>query len=253
MIDIFDANNHFRRQMEDRTLVLPQPRAAYIDAATAKNLQVYVWDGYNHNARRREFFPGYKIRPPVAEDIYTALNFLREVLIHTPAVQIEVPEWEADDVIGVLARKWARAGHEVTVHSNDLDYFQLLDTPGIKLNGVNNKTGAPPEYLPLYKALVGDASDKIPGVPGFGQKAFENLAPHWDEIIEFIKTNGWYTDHLPITPKCKAWIIENQDLIYAYCKIVHLWDVPLDLIDKHTYAGIPNEGAAEALLRKYML
>ena len=253
MIDIYDANNYFRRQMERKDLIVPQQRGAYIDASTARNLEFFVWDGHNHNARRRELFPGYKIREPTADSVYAALDFMRELLIHTPAIQVEVPEWEADDVIGVLARKFAKAGHEVTVHSNDLDYYQLMDTPGIYLNGVNNISGAPARYLPLYKTLVGDKSDKIDGIPGFGKAAFEKLEPHWDEVIEFIKNNGWYLDGLPITPKCKAWIAENQDLIYAYWKIVHLWDVPIDLIDAHTYQGIPNPKGAEALLRKYLL
>jgi 5'-3' exonuclease len=252
MIHIYDANNYFRRMMEDTTSSLPLPRRAYVDASTAKHVEVYVWDGYNHNARRREFFPGYKIRPPVSEDIYSGLNFLRQILIHTPAVQVEVPEWEADDVIGVLARDWARKGHQVTVHSNDLDYFQLLDTPGISLPGVKNPSGVPAKYLPLYKTLVGDPSDKIPGIPNFGPKAFEALEAHWDTIIEYIEHKGWYDD-VPFKPKHYAWCIENQDLIYAYWKIVHLWNVPLDLIEKHTYAGIPNPAAAETLLRKYML
>lgn len=256
MIHIYDANNVLRREMEQRMFSnFSQPRGLYIEAATATEPEIYVWDGYNHNARRRELFPGYKIRPPVAEDIYTGLQFLREVLIHTPAIQIEVPEWEADDVIGTLARDLARKGHKVMVHSNDLDYFQLRDTPGISLNGVNNKTGAPAIYLPLYKALVGDASDKIPGIPLFGPKAFLDLEPKWRQMKEALDCQDvkYLWDKCIFKKSCNAWLRENEDLLLAYYKIVHLWPVDQELIDKHTYPGIPNDAGAQALLQKYML
>lgn len=253
MIQIFDANNVFRRDIENKMFSgMSQPRAAYIEAMTSIHTQIYVWDGYNHNARRRALFPGYKIRPPVAEDIFAGLGLLREILSHTKAIQIEVPEWEADDVIGVLAKRWSGAGEPVYIYTNDLDYYQLHGLPDITLVGINNNTGVIGRYIPLYKAMVGDSSDKIPGIPNFGPKAFMALEPYWDKIIEYLETNGWYDD-IPFKPAHKAWVWENQDLLYAYWKIVNLWDVPIDLISEHTKAGVPNDAEAQALLRKYML
>jgi 5'-3' exonuclease len=253
VIDIYDANNTFRRDMEQKLFhVMSQPRSAFIEAMTAKNVQIYIWDGYNHNARRRALFPGYKIREPSSEDIYSGLRFLREVLAHTPAIQIEVPEWEADDVIGVVARKYARTGHRVRVHSNDLDYFQLLDTENIELNGVNNITGAPAEYLPLYKTLVGDSSDKIPGIVGFGGKTFLAMKEYWGDMIERLSIKKPLVD-LPFAPRHKAWLLDNKELLESYWEIVHLWDVPVDLIETHMINGQANEAAAEALLRKFFL
>jgi len=245
LIEIFDANNVLRRQLEQFGSI---SRERSIVQGCQPN-HIYVWDGYNHNARRRELFPGYKIRPEVGEDIYTWLDMMRELIYYTSATQIEVPEWEADDVIGVLTRKFIREGHQVQIHSNDLDYFQI---EGAILEGVNNKTGTIPKYLPLYKTLVGDSSDKIPGIPGFGAGAFEKLQPYWDKVIEYLSSNYWYDD-IPFTKKCGAWVLENQDLLYAYWKIVHLWDVPLDLIEQHTHVGLNDLNKAEAILRKYML
>ena len=245
-LDLFDANNVMRRQLESFGNISRE--RMIVDGCQANHF--YVWDGHNHNARRREHFAGYKIRPPVAGDIYTWLDMIRELIMYTPATQIEVPEWEADDVIGVLARRWIAQGHEVHIHSNDLDYFQI---EGAVLDGVKNPTGVERKYIPLYKTLVGDDSDKIKGIVGFGDAAFMKLEPYWDQVIEMIETNGWYLDDLPMTQKQKAWVAENQDLLYAYWKIVHLWDVPLDLIDKHTYPGLDNRDEAEAILRKFML
>ncbi len=244
-IEIFDANNVLRRQFEQFGSISREREILY----KCQPNHFWVWDGHNHNARRREIFPGYKIRPPVGEDIYAWLDLMRELIMQTEATQIEVPGWEADDVIGVLARRWIAQGHEVHIHSNDLDYFQI---EGAVMDGINNKTGAPRQYIPLYKTLVGDSSDKIPGIVGFGGGAFEKMQPHWDYIIECLKNERW--DHsLPLTKKCAAWVVENEALLYAYWKIVHLWDVPLDLIDKHTYPGLNQPSQAEAILRKYML
>lgn len=247
MIEIFDANNVLRRKLEQFGSEHTRERETY---GNCRANHIYVWDGYNHNARRRKLFPGYKIRPETGEDIYAWLNLMREIIMYSKATQIEVPEWEADDVIGVIARHYIAKGIPVKIHSNDLDYFQI---DGAILEGVNNKTGAEPKYLPLYKTLVGDSSDKIPGVLGLGGGTFEKLRPHWDQMIEMIQTNGWYLDDLPMPKKCKAWIAENQDLLYAYWKIVHLWDVPMDLIEQNTFPGLDDPFKAEAIFRKYML
>lgn len=243
-IELFDANNVLRRQLESFGTV-SRERMVYGDCQPN---HIWVWDGYNHNARRREFFPGYKIRPEVGEDIYAWLNMMREIIFYSPATQIEVPEWEADDVIGVLARRFIAEGHQVQIHSNDLDYYQI---EGAILDGVNNKTGVAAKYIPLYKTIVGDQSDKIKGVPGMGDAAFMKLEPFFDDLLADFENTHWST--LPISKKCLAWIYENLDLLHAYWKIVHLWDVPIDLIEKHTYPGTNDPAQAEAIFRKYML
>jgi len=249
-IELFDANNVLRRQLE-------QFGTSSRERMVFDNCQgnhIYVWDGHNHNARRREFFAGYKIRPEVGEDIYAWLNMMREIIYYSPATQIEVPTWEADDVIGVLARKYIAEGHEVHIHSNDLDYFQI---EGAVLAGVNNKTGVLPKYIPLYKTLVGDQSDKIKGILNFGDGAFMKVEPYWDDMIEALRVNDlhWLLDNVPWTKSVKTWLTDpaNRDLIAAYWKIVHLWDVPLDLIEQHTHGGLNRPQDAEAIFRKFML
>jgi 5'-3' exonuclease len=253
VINLYDANNVFRRAMEDRMpRVGNQPRSAFLDALHSKGVHVYVWDGYNHNARRRAHFEGYKIRPPVAENIYAHLDLLKELLFFTPAIQVEVPEWEADDVIGTLARHYAAQGHEVRVHSNDLDYYQLLSYDRIHVHGVTNPHGIDADYIPLYKSLVGDKSDKIDGIPGFGPKAFIALEPYWGQLIQCFN-EGTSLDQIPFKPAAAAWVAENDKLLRAYWNIVHLWPVDLGLIEAHTHVGVANPAAGEALLRKYLL
>lgn len=252
MIELFDANNVFRRQLEQFGNQVTRERETY---TSCQPNHIYVWDGYNHNARRREVFSGYKIRPAVGEDIYAYLDLMRELIYYSSAIQIEVPEWEADDVIGVLARKFIAEGHEVRIHSNDLDYFQI---EGPIMDGINNNTGAPREYIPLYKALVGDSSDKIPGIPNFGAGAFAKLEPWWHHLVQDLdkgETECLIEDYLPLTKGVRAWLMdpENRALIQSYYWIVHLWDVPLDLIDEHTHAGLNDPAKAEALLKRYLL
>lgn len=249
-LELFDANNVLRRELEQYGNISKERSVL----SKCQPNHIWVWDGYNHNARRREFFAGYKIRPAVGEDIYAWLDMMRELIMYSCSTQIEVPEWEADDVIGVLARKFIADGHQVEIHSNDLDYYQI---EGAILDGVNNKTGAPRKYIPLYKTLVGDSSDKIKGIHRFGDAMFKDLEPYWDQMIEALSQGDsqWLLDNVPWTKAVKAWLTdpENRDLLIAYWKIVHLWDVPLDLIEKHTYPGLNQPDEAEAILRKYML
>src|SRR5687767_14551657 len=101
MIDLYDGNNVMRRSME-RHISAPTPmslRQRY-EATVAKPLgsQIWVWDGYQHNERRRAIYPAYKMnREPIAEDIFSQIKLWKEILTMSTASQVEVYGWEADD------------------------------------------------------------------------------------------------------------------------------------------------------------
>ncbi len=142
---------------------------------------------------RYELFPEYKgnrrvkADDPEAEKKFAELMTLQEQL--TDAVNfcvknLEVtvlkhPCLEADDLIANVARSLAKNGKDCVIASNDKDFQQLLSAdPHIRLYDLGKKeyVTAPGYNVLIYKALLGDKSDNVPGVPGFGPKKAEKAA-----------------------------------------------------------------------------
>lgn len=136
-------------------------------------------------------YEGYKAkREAMPEDLRRQVPYIRRSLeaLHIPILEAE--GFEADDVIGTLARKAAEHGHEVFIVSNDKDMMQLV-TPHVKIlnpqkdnlildpEKVTEVLGVPPEKVIDVMALRGDTIDNIPGAPGIGDKGSVEL------IVEF--------------------------------------------------------------------
>ena len=136
-------------------------------------------------------YEGYKAnRAAMPEDLRRQIPYIRRALeaLHIPILEAE--GFEADDVIGTLARKAALEQHEVFIVSGDKDMMQLV-TPQVKILNpqkdnlvldpakVFETLGVPPEKVVDLMALRGDAVDNIPGAPGIGDKGSVEL------ILEF--------------------------------------------------------------------
>lgn len=139
-----------------------------------------VWDGKNAKLFRRSFDPGYKEGRDHMPEEYEQFSLLREKIEQTfldlGASSIWVDGWEADDVIAHLAKN-LHCETVVVSTDNDLAVLQggrVSTYIGGELN--HNKYGPwPAHFITCYKALVGDTSDRIKGVKGFGDKAFLDL------------------------------------------------------------------------------
>jgi len=156
---------------------------------------------------RHERFPDYKAtRPKTPDELAAQIDMAREVLdtMHIPAY--DYAGYEADDVIGTFAARAEEAGHRVLVVTGDLDELQLVsertsimvtrrgitDTKVYDAAAVVERYGFGPEKLTDFRALRGDASDNIPGVPGIGEKtaaalvkqfgSLEGALEHIDEV-----------------------------------------------------------------------
>lgn len=252
MINVYDGNNVMMRAMT--TQVMPgQVRTSLRQrVAAATGADIFVWDGYNHNARRSTIYPRYKAqRVPQAEDIFSQIKLFKELLTLTPAIQITCDGWEADDVIATLATH----GHAMRIHTNDLDYAQLRRFSNVTLIGVKAWAYAP-QWLPLYKALVGDPADNIAGIPGFGHKAWEAVLPFVEDMSAAIVLGSPHAfEHLPLRPNIKNWLAvsENLDTLKAMYAITHFITVPDDEIAAGMTVGKPDPSAVDAVLRKYFL
>jgi len=138
-----------------------------------------AWDGSKRTARH-EAYSGYKAnRPTMQEDLAGQLPEIRRVLDAYRIPVLELSGYEADDVIGTLAKRGADAGFDVVIVTADKDMLQLVG-PGVRVfhtgketfldeAGVREFFGVPPEQVVDVLALMGDSVDNVPGVPGVGQ------------------------------------------------------------------------------------
>ena len=130
---------------------------------------------------RDRLYSAYKAnRPPMPDELRSQIDKVHAVIGALGLPLLSVPDVEADDVIGTLARAATGHGMETLIVSGDKDLAQLVDTKvrmcdSMKdvvydVEGVEAKFGVPPERIVDFLALVGDTSDNIPGVPKVGPK-----------------------------------------------------------------------------------
>ncbi|MHC4626679.1 MAG: 5'-3' exonuclease H3TH domain-containing protein [Planctomycetota bacterium] len=152
---------------------------------------------------RSDIYPEYKAnRPPMPDDLPPQIDRIEEILGAMNIPRLRLDGYEADDIIGTLAKKAAADGHQCLICSKDKDMLQLIDedisTFDIKtdtktdLEAMIEKMGVTPEQFIDCLALQGDTSDNVPGIPDVGPKtaltwiqkygSIENLYEHVDEI-----------------------------------------------------------------------
>ena len=144
---------------------------------------------------RHEMYADYKAnREAPPEDLAKQFPYF-EPLVHAFNIHsVRVPGYEADDIMGTLAKKGAQEGLQVVIVSGDKDMMQLigpdirmLDTMKNKwfdIEGVEEKFGVPPDRVVEVMGLMGDSSDHIPGVKGVGPKTATELIRKFGSIEE---------------------------------------------------------------------
>jgi len=142
---------------------------------------------------RDEQFADYKAnRAPMPEDLRLQIPWIRQAIEAHRIPILEMDRYEADDVLGTLAKKAAAAGFEVLLVSSDKDLMQLVDehislyhTGRSKLYdpaGVEEDFGVAPNQVTEVLALQGDAVDNVPGVPGIGAKGAVKLIREFGSV-----------------------------------------------------------------------
>jgi DNA polymerase-1 len=151
-----------------------------------------IFDAGSQTFRNR-LYDGYKAqRPPPPEDLIPQFALVREATAAFGVPAIELADWEADDLIASYVRCVVEAGGRATVVSSDKDLMQLI-RPGVvmqdpikaKMIGpdeVMEKFGVPPDKLIEAQALMGDAVDNVPGVPGIGPKTAALLISEFGDL-----------------------------------------------------------------------
>ncbi|MBS0559465.1 MAG: DNA polymerase I [Proteobacteria bacterium] len=147
---------------------------------------------------RNRIYDAYKAhRPPPPEELIPQFALVREATQAFGVPAIELPDWEADDLIASYAAAATARGGEAIIVSSDKDLMQLI-RPGISMLDpikqkpisaaeVVEKFGVPPEKMIEVQALMGDSTDNVPGVPGIGPKTAAQLIGEYgtlDAVLE---------------------------------------------------------------------
>ena len=200
-------------------------------------------------------YKGYKAnRAAMPEDLAQQVPYIRRALEAYRIPMLEVKRFEADDVIGTLARKAAEASYSVYVVSSDKDMMQLVNDQVHILNPpkdnlicdaakVEEILGVPPERVVDVMALRGDAIDNIPGAPGIGDKGSVEL------IQRFGTVEGALEHAAEVEKKTyRESLLNNRDTI-LFSKSMATIDtnVPIEFEVDVMRAGAPNVDALRAL------
>jgi len=160
-----------------------------------------VWDPEGPTERHVKY-PEYKAtRERMPEEMDESLPYLDRIVDGLKVAQVLVPGWEADDLLGTLAVRGADAGLDVYILSSDKDFLQLV-RPNLRVFNLKKgyadleilgpreteqKWGVGPEGIRDVLALMGDASDNIPGVPGIGEKTAVELVKEHGSVAKVLE------------------------------------------------------------------
>ena len=204
-----------------------------------------AWDKPKTNIRsRRAIYPDYKAnRKPAPADFYIQIPYLLELLraFHIPLYEFD--DYEADDIIGTLARRAAASNITTQIISGDLDMLQIVDeniemyqmrrgftdVAKFDIAAIEAKYDLRKDQFLDLKSIKGDSSDNIPGVPGIGEKGAVKL------LQEYGSLDGVYANIDKITGATKTKLEQGKELAYISRDLARIkFDAPLDFDPKAT-------------------
>jgi len=210
---------------------------------------------------RHALYDKYKAqRPPTPEELKGQIRRVHELAEVLGMPSFELEGYEADDILGTLASQAREKGIDAAILTGDRDLLQMVG-PGITVllpgrnfseavtyddAAVEARFGVKPAQLIDYKALVGDPSDNIPGVPGIGDKTAANLLITWgslDSVFEHIDE---------VTPqRVRALLAASQDQAQTGKKLATIVrDAPLQLSLDDCVIGKYDRNRVLALLKE---
>lgn len=197
-----------------------------------------------HPTKRHEMYKEYKgTRHGMPDELAAQMPIIKEVLEAMNITVMELAGYEADDILGTLAKSSEKKGVEVTLLTGDRDSFQLAsdniiiriprtkngktETENFDRNKILEVYGIEPKELIEVKGLMGDTSDNIPGVPGVGEKTALNLIKEFhsvDTIYEKLEAGEDIAKG-----KLKEKLSENKDLAMLSRELGRIdTDAPID-------------------------
>ncbi len=201
---------------------------------------VVAWDKKGTStAKRSAIYPEYKAgRKKAPDDFYEQIPLLKDFLKTLGWPLFETDGYEADDILGTLAVQANKLGVEANLITSDLDMLQLIDEntkvfamkrgfsdiEEFDLEYFENKYGLKQSQFLDLKALQGDSSDNIPGVPGIGPKTATQL------LQKFFTLEGIYENLENIKPAWRKKLEAGKDSAFMSKKIAEIFlDAPVEL------------------------
>jgi DNA polymerase-1 len=193
-------------------------------------------------------------RAAMPDDLAEQINWVHQACEAMGVPILTARGYEADDVIGTVARQSAEAGFDVAVVSIDKDFFQIVDDAAhirvydpreegtwFDAEGVARKFGVPPSQVVDVLALVGDASDNVAGVPGIGRKGAIDLISRFGTLDALIERAG------ELKPKQRDALVEHRDAALRSRQLVTIRaDVAIDVdFEALRYRGPSRERCYE--------
>ncbi|MBE3556578.1 MAG: DNA polymerase I [Firmicutes bacterium] len=213
---------------------------------------------------RTKQYAAYKgTRQKTPQELSEQLPLIKEMLDAFGIAHTELPNFEADDIIGTLALRGAAEGFEVTIYTGDRDLLQLVndavtvlltrkgvtDVKRYDVHAILDEYGLPPSGIVELKGLMGDSSDNIPGVPGVGEKTALKLLHQFGDVEGVLA----HIDDVD-GPKLRQRLKENKESARLSRQLATIdCDVPLELsweqLELHSF----DREAVTSFLRKYEL
>jgi len=206
---------------------------------------------------RHKIFKDYKAtRPPMPEDMAVQIPYIKEVVHGLNLVVLEKQGYEADDIIGTIARLGQDQGYNVVIVSGDKDFRQILSENTVMWDSMNDKLtdsstirrdyGIEPEQIIQVMALSGDTSDNIPGIPGVGEKTAINLIQQFGSIENVFE----HTDQIT-RPSLRSKLEQFKEQAYLSKKLVTIdRTVPLDITPDDLRLKVPQKERLAEIFRE---
>lgn len=209
---------------------------------------------------RHKEYDAYKgTRAKTPDDLIPQFEVVRDILRAFDIPIYSLEGYEADDLLGTLAKSGEKQGHTVTIVTGDRDAFQLVsdnirvmynkkgitDIENYNLAKIQEKYGLTPEQLIDVKSLMGDASDNIPGVPGIGEKTAIAL------IQQYSSLEGVYENIDKITGKRKETLLANKDIAFLSKRLATIvTEAPIVIDFSECEMGEPDNAKVGDLFKK---
>lgn len=225
---------------------------------------VVAWDKKGTSiSKRLEIFPDYKAgRKKSPDDFYEQIPVLHDFLATLGWPLFECDGYEADDILGTLSKQANEQGVESCLITSDLDMLQLIDhdtkvfamkrgfsqIEEFDLEYFEQKYGLKQAQFLDLKALQGDSSDNIPGVPGIGPKTATAL------LQEFFTLEGIYENLEKIKPAWRKKLEAGRESAFMSKKIAEIWlDAPVQIdFEKASIANFNYPRVLETLKKLEM-
>lgn len=224
-----------------------------------------AWDlpGKTFRHQAVETYKATRVKQP--QELYDQIPICKRVLDGYGIPSIEAEGYEGDDIIGTISHLEEKQGFETLIVTGDLDALQLVDdnthvlffVKGVSqvkeydISAVKERYGFGPERLIDFKAMKGDSSDNVKGVPGVGDKTAKELILAFDSVEEMMEKVKSQKSKVEIKEKLREKLVDHEeDLMESKMLVTIIRDVELEFDIEDAKLAEPDRDALLELYRK---